>query len=168
MLARGQGGSVAWVRGPLGRRLVVWREDGGPASLAGAGTLPAKPLALTGGTWLPGLPKWGAGTRPGAVPLLTGGPPPPPQPARSPAFWPLGLLVLGPPAPLCLLAWPRAAHGPLSRPLVQAASLPTRPRRPSPGGRRCVLTCEASLSEALSVQISRGLPPPSAWLWALG
>ena len=50
--------------------------------------------------------------------------------------------------------------GPLPA-LAQTAWLPTRwPRWPSRGGRRGVLTCEAALSEALSVQISRGLPPP--------
>lgn len=105
---------------------------------------PTKPLAVTRGTQIPVLPKWGTGPRPGAVPRCAGDPSSPSQPARSPTFW-----FLGPPPRLGPLAWP----------LVRAASLPTRHRRPSPGGRCCVLTCEASLSEALSVQISRGLLP---------
>lgn len=94
------------------------------------------------------------------------------------------LLPVGPwlPASACrvshLLATGAPGPGPCSPSLPAGlAPCPLRPSLPAshPGhltahsataalsrGRWCVLTCEASLSEALSVQISRGLPPPSA------
>lgn len=88
-------------------------------------------------------------------PLATEAPGPKPSPLPLPH-------VPGP-LPVCLRSWPCVPPWPLT----QAASLPTYwPWQPSQGGWWCVLTCEASLSEALSVQISRGLPPPSAELGA--
>lgn len=147
---------------------MVRREDGGPARLARGVDLPAKVSgSMTGSTWVPMLPKWGAGIRPGTVPSSRLGPGSPPQPAGSPTFWPRALLVLGPAPRLCLLGWPRAPCGPLSRPLIQATSLPTRPRRPSPGGGGVFSLARRPCQKHLVYKLAAAsrLPPQ---LWALG
>lgn len=102
----------------------VRREDGGPARLARAVALPAKASAMTGSTWVPVLPKWGAGIRPGTVPS---------SPSRlgpgSPTFWPRALLSWAlPPVSACRAgpvpprpSLPAARPGRLTAPSATAA-----------------------------------------------
>lgn len=66
---------MAWVRSWAPGEAAGGMERERGTSQAGQGEdSPAKPLAVTGGTQIPVLPKWGTGPRPGAFPRHAGGP----------------------------------------------------------------------------------------------